>query len=118
MTMPTMTDRNYTDEELREMLSRMKDASTEFYRRATAIGNHAFIEFTGLMNEYIKACEEALAAGQDFTLANTHTGIALPLQPHHVMYLAEKLNCIYGPTLASNDKLAYPFVATLFGAAS
>ncbi len=89
----------YTTEELQKMIDGMRAASNQFYAMATAVGNHAFIEFTGLMNEYIKVCEHALSQGIDFTECNVHTGKMLPMQPFHVQYLGEKLSCIYSTSL-------------------
>lgn len=95
------TDRNYTDEELDQILDKMQAVSSQFYRGATQTGCHAFIEFCGLMNEFINICRATKAAGQDFTMANTHSGISLAAQPHHIDYLLEKLDCIYWPTVAA-----------------
>ena len=84
-----------TYEERTIALRKMHDASAAFYRAATQIGNHPFIEFTGLINEYLKACEEAHAAGIDFTECNTHSGTRLPMAPHMIEYVNEKLECIF-----------------------
>lgn len=91
----------YTPEELRAMISGMRAASGAFYRDAVRIGNHPFIEFTGLMNEYIQLCQAALAQGVDFTETSAHGSghSALPMQSHHRKYLSEKLECIYGVSL-------------------
>lgn len=107
MTTPDRPQFEYTVEERAAMLRGMRGASDYFYSMAVRIGVHAFIEFTGLMNEFIKLCEEAHAAGIDFTMANVHTGQHLPFQPHHIAYLYEKLECIYGiefGTAAANPK--------------
>ncbi|MEG4032213.1 hypothetical protein QUA26_29020, partial [Microcoleus sp. Pol12A4] len=40
-----------------EILEAMKAASHNYYRDAIATNCHTFIEFTGLINEYIKICE-------------------------------------------------------------
>lgn len=77
----------------------MTDASNRFYARATRIGCHPFIEFTGLMNEYIKLCRNALERGIDFTETSVHGGKALPMQSYERDYLSEKLECIYGTSL-------------------
>lgn len=45
-------------------LGRMQDASDAFYRSAVSIGNHPFIEFAGLMNQYITACRAAHREGR------------------------------------------------------
>lgn len=81
--------------DLDAVLQQMRIVSRGFYAQAIAIGNHPFIEFTGLMNQYIRACEQAAAAGIDFTQCNTHSGQDLPLLGHQVDYINEKLECIF-----------------------
>lgn len=107
-----------TKKERAETLRQMQEISARFYDAVfTAnMGSkaHAFVEFTGLMNEYISICQAAEKAGIDFGQANTHSGKALPMEPHHAQYLAEKLNCIYGPALLSNKDVRDAFIATLF----
>jgi hypothetical protein len=78
-----------------ESLVRMRAASAQFYLQAIATGCHPFIEFTGLMNEYIKCCEQAVAQGIDFRYCSTHSGRQLPMQPFEVAYVNEKLECIF-----------------------
>ncbi len=78
-----------------QILKDMEAVSNEFYRRAVVIGCHPFIEFTGLMNEYIKVCAAAHKEGIDFTQCNTHTGKDLPMREHQVDYVNEKLECIF-----------------------
>ena len=77
------------------MLRLMRDASNVFYGLAVQAGCHSFIEFTGLMNEYINCCEEASANGIDFARCNTHEGQSLPMYQHQVEYANEKLECIF-----------------------
>lgn len=77
------------------MLASMQQASSDFYRHAVQIGCHPFIEFAGLMNEYIKCCAEAHKAGIDFATCNTHTGQQLPIPAYSVAYINEKLECIF-----------------------
>lgn len=107
-------DMVYSNAELQVMLGKMEAVSGVFYRHAVSIGHHAFIEFTGLMREYIVICSNAVEAGTDFTQTNIHAGDALPLLAHHVDYLAEKFECIFGPTFAKNPDLAKRFVAAVF----
>ena len=76
-------------------LQRMRAASSAFYAAAVQTGCHPFIEFTGLMNEYIKVCERAHKAGVDFTNCSTHSGSHLPMQSFEVEYVNEKLECIF-----------------------
>jgi hypothetical protein len=87
-------------------IANMRATSNAFYAGAVRTGNHAFIEFCGLMNEYIDICETALAAGQDFTMASIHSGSALPIQSFQASYLLEKLQCIYGASLPELFKKA------------
>ena len=76
-------------------LAEMQLVSNDFYARAAKIGVHPFIEFCGLMNEYIKCCEYAHKQGIDFSECNKHTGEHLPMQPFAVGYINEKLECIF-----------------------
>ncbi|MFN9474653.1 hypothetical protein [Acidovorax sp.] len=78
-----------------EIIRDMQAAADSFYARAVRIGNHPFIEFAGVLNEYITACRGAAAAGIDFTACSTHTGQQLPLSQHQVAYINEKLECIF-----------------------
>lgn len=77
------------------MLRRMREASNVFYGLAVQAGCHPFIEFTGLMNEYIKCCERAHGEGIDFASCNKHAGQHLPMHGHEVDYVNEKLECIF-----------------------
>jgi hypothetical protein len=86
-------------------LAKMKEASSVFYAQATRIGVHPFIEFCGLMNEYIKACEDAHAQGIDFSEFNTHSGKQLPLKSYMIDYINEKLECIFTGRLVMQKAL-------------
>jgi hypothetical protein len=83
------------EEEREKILKQMKQLSAGFYGGAIHIGCHPFIEFTGIMNEYIQACERAHLNGIDFTMCNVHTGQVLPLKPFEKNYINEKLECIF-----------------------
>lgn len=87
---------DYTPAERAEILTRMRAVSDTFYAGAARAGCHAFIEFCGLMNEFIKLCHEAERSGIDWLRADVHGGEHLPFAPHHIEYLNEKLECIYG----------------------
>lgn len=90
-------------------LKAMQDAADAFYSRAMNVGNHPFIEFAGLMNEYIKCCHWAHANGVDFTRCNTHTGQPLPMADFQVNYVNEKLECIFtGRAVLSSEPMAVP----------
>lgn len=108
-------DTTYTPEQLEKMIVEMRKVSNAFYRNAVTIGNHAFIEFCGLMNEYINMCSATVAAGGDFTECNVHTGKSLTIRDYQGAYLAEKFECIFGPTMASNPKIAADFARIVTG---
>ena len=76
-------------------IEEMKVVSDGFYARAFRIGNHPFIEFCGLMNEYINSCRVAHDAGIDFSECSAHSGQALPIDGFALNYINEKLNCIF-----------------------
>lgn len=90
-----MSNEVYNASERQAMLDKMRSASNLFYSQATQIGNHPFIEFTGLMNEYIKICQRAHEQGLDFTQCNKHAGEHLPMKSFEVDYINEKLECIF-----------------------
>lgn len=86
-------------------LVQMQATSDAFYSAARSIGNHPFIEFAGLMNEYIKACREAHLQGIDFSDCNQHSGMALPLHSTMSKYINEKLACIFSGTKVLDTKV-------------
>ena len=77
--------------EREQALRAMRASADAFYRSAVQIGVHPFIEFAGLMNEYLLACAQAHAQGIDFSECNRHSGQALPLHPVMSDYINEKL---------------------------
>lgn len=81
--------------ECAECIRAMQKASDAFYHAAVRTGNHAFVEWTGLLNEYIKACQQAADVGVDFRQLNKHTGEGLALPGHALDYINEKLECIF-----------------------
>lgn len=95
----------HSAEERAAMLTAMRQVSLAFYMKAANIGCHPFIEFCGLMNEYIKMCQQAHEKGIDFTNANAHSGVALPMRSFEAAYIGEKLGCIFGPSLQDPDNL-------------
>lgn len=85
----------HSEAERARMLVEMRSTVNAFYVSARAIGNHPFIEFAGVMGEYVNACEQAQHLGVDFTQCNTHSGMSLPLPSFMRDYIAEKLECIF-----------------------
>lgn len=92
---PRMPD-HMTPEGRAEMLASMRKASAVFYTAAIHIGCHAFIEFAGLMNQFIEVCRDAETNGRPWTNASVHGGAHLSFEGHQIAYLSEKLECIYG----------------------
>lgn len=104
----------YTPAEREELIAKMDKLAGSFYSHAVRIGVHAFIEFAGLMNEFIQVCRDANRANVDFAKGNAHTGVMLPFQPFHAAYLGEKMQCIYGTTFEKNKAVRDAFIQALF----
>lgn len=81
-----------------EILQAMTIASDNYYREAIATNCHTFIEFTGLINEYIKICQRNLKQrGVDFTKTSAHCpgGPRLQIEEWELDYINDKLRCIF-----------------------
>jgi hypothetical protein len=100
----------YRESERAEMLVRMREARDLFYALAVHVGHHQFVEFAGMIGEYIAICEATHRAGRDFA-----TGAPLEMRGHHAHYLAEKMDCIYGDAFARSPDLRGLFVASFLG---
>lgn len=97
----TGSERIHSETELRDMITEMEKISSVFYQLAIRVGNHAFIEFAGMMNEYIKICRDTVNSGRDFTCANTHVGQSLVFAGYNLDYIFEKMDCIFGPSISA-----------------
>ncbi len=86
-------------EKRQQMLEQMDKLVETFYWQAFKIGCHPFLEFCGVMSEYLTVVKQAQKAGIDFTNMTAHSGFPLPIHPFNAKYLGEKLGCIYGPAL-------------------
>lgn len=104
-------DTGYTRDDLTDMIAKMNDVTKSFYAAATQTGCHGFIEFCGLMGEYVKMCEFSLENGIDFATANTHNERPLAAAPHQIAYIVEKLDCIFGPAIRSNPETKAAFAS-------
>ena len=81
-----------------EILEAMKAAASNYYCEAIATNCHTFIEFTGLINEYIKICERNLnQGGVDFTKTSAHCPgePKLQIEDWELQYINDKLRCIF-----------------------
>ena len=109
-----VTNQSLTEDRKKELQGTIRDMrgiSSLFYNLAVQCGNHAFIEFCGLMNEYINMCQETLNTGVDFTMCNIHTGQGLVIEEYQADYLGEKFSCIFAGSL--KGKLLDRFLAKL-----
>ena len=100
---PSPEDIVYNSKEREEILVKMETTIRTFYGMAASTGCHPFIEFCGLMGEYLKSCQLAHLRGLDFTQANRHSGQALSIETYQANYIGEKLGCIYGPTFSDPE---------------
>ena len=91
-----------SDADRKLALERMASVCEAFYLAAVATDCHAFIEFTGLLGEFLNVCRDAEDSGNRTWMgANVHGG-HLPMAPFRLGYLREKLACIYGPALLAD----------------
>jgi hypothetical protein len=97
-------DSEYTVEELRDICKKMGKVSSNFYTGAIQTGCHPFIEFCGLMNEYIRVCIAAAEQKIPFPNLSEHSGQPLPVEAHNMDYIAEKLRCIFGPVIDADPR--------------
>lgn len=84
---------------LKDHLQSLERLSLGFYNRACHIGNHAFIEFAGLLNEWIAMARQTLDAACD-----PFSGLVW--RAHNLNYVIEKLDCItaaYAPDHAHHQ---------------
>ena len=91
------------------------DVYTLFFKSNMGGQVHAFIEFCGVLNKYVDICRRAAESGIDFTQANTHSNIQLPVEVHDMEYLGEKLRCIFGPAIDHNPEAREALKRALFG---
>lgn len=109
----------YSSEELNDIVADMKEANNTIYKYLFTKGFgskcHAFLEFCGLMSKFTDLCRVAAEQGIEFPNANTHSGVAMPVDEHHIRYLAEKFDCIYGPFFKGNPELAWIFAEKALG---
>jgi hypothetical protein len=111
--MKTLDPNTYSPEQLRDMLAKMEAVTAAFYPAAASTGVHTFIEFTGLMHEFIKICRQSAAQDVDFASASTHTGKPLVVYSYNADYIVEKLDCIFGPAIKSSPEVRAAFAKLL-----
>jgi hypothetical protein len=111
--------RRDTQAELTALVTRMDGVALAtygvFFHAGMGSEAHAFIEFNGLIAEYVQICRLCAERGIDFRHLNTHTGGALPVEVHHMEYIGEKLACIFGPAIKANPAARDALKRALFG---
>lgn len=90
--------------ELEQELDGLQEICNQFYVKAQYTGVHAFIEFCGLTNEFMKICQQTLDEEIDFNDCNIHLGKPMKVYDFNLEYIAEKFSCIFGSSLRE-DKL-------------
>ncbi len=78
--------------EIEDLLRGMEAAKMGFYRNAVLLNWHPFVEFAGLMKEYINILHDTYREGREWSEP-------LQLKPYQIDYIAEKLDCIFGGQL-------------------
>ena len=105
--------------ELTALVTRMEGVAAAtysvFFRAGMGSEAHAFLEFNGLIAKYVDVCRKCAEQGIDFRHLNTHTGGALPIEKHDMLYLGEKLSCIFGPAIKANPVARAALKKALFG---
>ncbi len=105
--------------ELMETVAIMRGLTEQIYwqmfRAEIGWRAHPFLEFNGLLGKYVDVCAAAAEKGIPFPDANIHTGIPLPVEVHDLVYLAEKLGCIFGPIIRANPEARAVFAKELLG---
>lgn len=105
------------DKTSEEILKMMQNSVSDMYRRMFLQGFgthcHAYLELNGIASKFLNMCQAAHAKDIDFRHANVHSGQALPFEVHDAVYLAEKLNCMFGPALQANPEAKAAFLAAL-----
>ncbi len=109
----------WTKAELMETVGIMRELNTQIYyamfRAGIGSRAHPYLEFCGVLSKYVDVCAAAAEKGIPFPDANIHTGIPLPVEVHDLIYLAEKLGCIFGPIIRSNPEARAVFAKELLG---
>jgi hypothetical protein len=105
----------YTKDQLLDLAHGMRDAANRIYPILVQCNVHPFIEFNGLMQKYVDICQNAARKGIAFPDLHEHSGEAVPVEAHDMLYLAEKLRCIFGPALDADPKVREAFLVGMFG---
>lgn len=110
-----MTNEEWRDDVLKRMRKVAEQTYWLFFAARMGETCHAFIEMNGVISKFVDICDKANKAGIDFTAANAHLGVAMPVEEHDMAYLGEKLGCMFGPSLRANPRAKRAFLRAMFG---
>lgn len=105
----------YTQAELVKAAADVQVAVERCYWIMMEANVHSFTEFNGLMAIWANILQRCADENISFHEANTHSGKPLPVETHDLDYLAEKLECIFGPILEANPEAKRVFAKRLLG---
>lgn len=71
-------------------IQRMKKIITDFYDQAVHVGVHPFVEFAGMMREYVQMLERLDEEGKCIFMNSVRP------RDYELAYLEDKLECIFG----------------------
>jgi hypothetical protein len=94
----TAEEEALTPEQLRPLYAALDVAIKAWYRSASNITVHPAIEFAALMSKWLEVYRRA-----GTYQSSKHYGKAAPLHGGDLLYIVEKLDCIFGPALKASD---------------
>lgn len=97
-------DRPYSIEDLLKICRKMDAVVEKIYPMMTSCEVHPFVEFNGLMREYVVICRILARSGVAFPFASNHGTMAVEVPDYTIEYMAEKLGCIFAPMIRGNPR--------------
>jgi hypothetical protein len=93
-------------------LDKMQQAAHDFYIAAVKTNKTQFVEFSGLLTEYVQLLRRQFMEGKDILAEDS------PLDTPSAMKFGEKLNAIFGESLMKNREVRSAFLMKLFPGAA
>lgn len=113
-----MADFTYTPDNLTAARGQMYKVIDRFHDSAIAISPpiHPFVEFTGLMHEFLAMCDQTIQKDRDFSRATNHGRQALDISMENAACLGKKFAHIFGSTFQCSPLACAIFLTTAFDA--
>jgi len=92
------------EETLRRAQLLLSDFYWTCFRAGIGSRFHSFLEFCGVMSAYLQMAQCVVEDGGQLLGLNVHGGQRPAVPEHKLMYLAEKLNCIFAPFLRGTSE--------------